>query len=100
MDLMENKDSQEWLARLDAVKGRYEIATDAELARCLDISKQRLQQLRTGIGKKIPIEVKFQIWNLEGMTDITDRIWDLLPTEKALMFIKRRHELLKRLRDF
>lgn len=98
MDSIENNDSQKWLARLDAVKARYDITTDAELAIFLDVSKQRLQQLRTGSGKKIPFEVKFQIWNLEGMTGITDRIWELLPTEKAAMFIKRHDELSKRLR--
>lgn len=97
MDSIDNKDSQKWLARLDAVKTRYSIATDTEIALFLDVSKQRLQQLRTGSGKRIPYEVKFQILNLEGMTDITDRIWDLLPTEKADVFMKRRDELSSRL---
>ena len=98
MNSIENKDSEKWLVRLDAVKARYAIATDAELARFIDISKQRLQQLRAGSGKQIPFEVKFQIWNLEGMTDTTARIWELLPTEKAAIFMKRYDELSKRLR--
>ena len=98
MNTTEDNDYQKWLARLDAVKTKYGITTDAELAIFLDVSKQRLQQLRSATGKKVPFEVKFQIWNLEGMTGITEAIWDLLPEDKAKVFKKRHDELSRRLR--
>ena len=89
---------QSWMSRLDGVKEKYDIETDAELAVFLDLSKQRLQQFRAGASKKIPMEIKFQIWNLEGMTKITEEIWNLLPVEKAMIFKQKHNALTHRLR--
>jgi hypothetical protein len=81
-----------WGERIDELKGLYGIATDAELAVYLCVSKQGLHNFRSGITRAPSVATSLQIMRLLGEPWARDAMAALLP--------KRTLDALARQRGF
>lgn len=72
-----------WLAKIAFIADKYKLASDAQVAIFLGISRQALSKFKTGASQLPSLGTQAQIINLEAMTTITDEIWDLFPTKQA-----------------
>lgn len=72
-----------WLAKLASIADKYELTSDAQVAKFLGISRQALSKFKTGASQLPSLGTQAQIINLEAMTTITDQIWRLFPAKQA-----------------
>lgn len=70
-----------WIKRIDTLKERFELTSDAQAARLLGISQQALSQIRQGQTEMGPL-TKLALLDRLGFTSLRDGLLEVLPTKK------------------
>lgn len=72
---------QKWIERIDEMKRRMDLNSDAQTAKMLGISQQALSQIRCGDVEMGPL-TKLTLMDKLGFTSLRDALLEVLPEKK------------------
>jgi len=81
------KYEEEWIARLDALKVKYNLSTEVQLSLLVGVGQSMLGHIRSG-RKSIPMPTKLRILDKLGYAMTREVILSVLPDESRKVVIE------------